>query len=77
MLQIGDIVDTQLDEVDYFVVWATELYRANKGLSGSEINELFAKHNIYEMLRENYFLYHIESSENFIAEIDKVIKHAF
>ncbi len=50
MTQIGDIVDSQLSEVEYFVVWATELYRATKGLSGPEINALFTEHGIYDLL---------------------------
>ena len=70
-MQIGAIINSQLDGVEYFIVWATELYRATKGLSGTEVNRLFSENSIYELLRDNYFLYHIESSDNFIAEIDR------
>ena len=72
-MQIGSIVDRQLDDVEYFIVWATELYRATRGLSGLEVNELFSENSIYKLLRDNYFLFHIESSDNFIAEIDNAI----
>ena len=70
MMQIRTIIDEQLDEVEYFIVWATELYRASKGLSGPEVNRLFSENEIYQLLRDKYFVYHIESSDNFIAEID-------
>jgi hypothetical protein len=71
MQTLRNVVDAQLSEQDYFIIWATELYRATKGLSGPKVDELFAKYDIYDLLRDKYFLYHIESSDNFIAEIDQ------
>jgi hypothetical protein len=58
---------------DRFLIFAIELYRSKKGLSGEQVADLFSQHAIYKLIQENYFLYHIESPDNFIAEIDAVV----
>ena len=57
-----------------FMVFAVEYYRHKKGLTGSEVADLFKDNGIYDLIKQNYFLYHIESPENFVCEIDEVIK---
>ena len=52
-----------------------EYYRREKGLSGAAVANLFSKHGIYQLIEENYFLYHIESPANMIADIDHFIAH--
>ena len=53
-----------------FLIVAVEYYRSKKKLTGPQIAELFSKYDIYQMIIDNYFLYHIESPDNFVAEID-------
>ncbi|MDR1812754.1 MAG: DUF3791 domain-containing protein [Candidatus Fibromonas sp.] len=56
-----------------FLIFAVEYYRDKKNLTGLQIAELFSKYNIYKMIIDNYFLYHIESPDNFVAEIDECV----
>ena len=56
-----------------FLIFAVEYYRNKKNLTGLQIAELFSKYNIYQMIKDNYFLYHIESPDNFVVEIDECI----
>jgi hypothetical protein len=56
-----------------FLIFAIEYYRNKHGLSGAAVTDLFEKHNIYQMITDNYFLYHIESPDNFVQEIDDTI----
>ena len=35
-----------------------------------ELADLFARHGIYRLILDNYFLYHIESPDNMVADID-------
>jgi len=56
-----------------FLIFAVEYYRNRKNLTGRQLTELFSKHGIYRMILDNYFLYHIESPEHFVAEIDVAI----
>ena len=56
-----------------FMIFATEYYRTKKHLSGAEVADLFSRYEIFDLLAENYFLYHIESPDNFVAEIDQKI----
>ena len=53
-----------------FLVFVLEYYRNKKGLSGGDVIALFDKHNLWELARNSYFLWHIESPENFTQEID-------
>jgi hypothetical protein len=53
-----------------------EQYRSKKGLTGRELAHLFSEHNVYGLILDNYFLYHIESPDNFIKEIDEYVEDA-
>ncbi|MDR2694128.1 MAG: DUF3791 domain-containing protein [Chitinispirillales bacterium] len=68
------IRDSKLSAEGKFLIFAVEYYRNAKKLTGKEVAELFAKHDIYRMITDNYFLYHIESPDNFVFEIDERIK---
>jgi len=57
-----------------FLVFVLEYYRNKKNISGKEIIALFDKYNIWELAKKSYFLWHIESPENFVKEIDNYIK---
>ena len=56
-----------------FLVFAMEYYRSGKGFAGAEVAELFSRHDIYRLVLDNYFLYHIELPDNMVAEIDRYI----
>ena len=56
-----------------YLVFAAEYYRNRHGLSGSELADLFSAHGIYQLIMDNYYLYHIESPENMVADIDHFI----
>ena len=58
-----------------FLIFAVEYYRSKKRMTGSQIAELFSKYNIYQMIKDNYFLYHIESPDHFVAEIDSCLSN--
>jgi len=53
-----------------FLIFALEYYRNKKNLSGKEVVALFDRYNIWELAKKSYFLWHIESPENFVSEID-------
>lgn len=57
-----------------FLVFAIEYYRNKKGLSGESVANLFAEHDVFQLILDNYFLYHIESPDSMVAEIDHYIK---
>ena len=67
--------NTHLSKENEFLVFAVEYYRNAKNLTGEEVAELFSKNNVYQLIIDNYFLYHIESPDNFVFEIDERIKH--
>jgi len=56
-----------------FLVFVVEYYRNRKNLSGKEIIALFDKYNIWDLAKKSYFLWHIESPENFVQEIDNCL----
>ncbi|MFV0554320.1 MAG: DUF3791 domain-containing protein [Mangrovibacterium sp.] len=56
-----------------FLIFVVEYYRNKKDLSGKEVADLFDKYNIWELAKKSYFLWHIESPDNFVQEIDKHI----
>jgi len=56
-----------------FLIFAVEYYRCKKGLTGRQVAELFSRYGIYRVILDNYFLYHIESPDHFVAEIDELV----
>ena len=54
-----------------FMIFVVEYYRNRKKLSGGELVALFDKYDIWELARKSYFIWHIESPENFVQEIDR------
>jgi hypothetical protein len=53
-----------------FLIFVMEYYRNKKELSGKALVALFDRHNIWELAQKSYFLWHIESPENFVRDID-------
>ena len=57
-----------------FLIFVIEYYRNAKDLSGDEVIDLFQKYNIWDLAKKSYFLWHIESPEHFVQEIDNHIR---
>jgi hypothetical protein len=53
-----------------YLTFAIEYYRHKKGMSGSEVSRLFKQHGLSQLIVNNYFLYHIESPEHMVRDID-------
>ena len=53
-----------------FLIFVLEYYRNKKQLSGRDVVAMFDKHNLWDLTLKSYFLWHIESPENFVQEID-------
>jgi len=56
-----------------FLIFVVEYYRNRKKMSGKDVINLFDKYNIWDLAKKSYFLWHIESPENFIQEIDSCV----
>ncbi len=56
-----------------YLVFAAELYRHAKGLSGAEVAELFEKYGVSKFIMDSFELFHIECEENMIAAVDEFI----
>ncbi|MDR0546070.1 MAG: DUF3791 domain-containing protein [Dysgonamonadaceae bacterium] len=56
-----------------FLIFVVEYYRNKKKLSGKDVIALFDKYNVWDLARKSYFLWHIETPENFVQEIDNRI----
>lgn len=56
-----------------FLVFAIEYYRQAKNLTGSEVAALFRDRGLSQMVLDNYYLYHIESPDNMVADLDRYL----
>jgi hypothetical protein len=57
-----------------FLVFVIEYYRNKKNMMGKEVIALFDKFNIWDFAKRSYFIWHIESPEHFVTDIDEFIK---
>lgn len=57
-----------------FLVFAIEYYRQAKGLTGPEVAALFREKGLSQYVLDNYFLYHIESPDLMVADIDRYVE---
>ena len=62
-----------MNKENRFLIFVVEYYRNRKKLSGKDVINLFDKYNIWDLAKKSYFLWHIESPENFIQEIDSCV----
>lgn len=53
-----------------FLVFALEYYRQAKGFTGPEVADLFKTHGLSQYVLDNYYLFHIESPDLMVADID-------
>ncbi|MDR1951576.1 MAG: DUF3791 domain-containing protein [Bacteroidales bacterium] len=56
-----------------FLIFALEYYRNKKSLSGKDVVSLFDKYNVWDLAKNSYFIWHIESPDNFVREIDDYV----
>lgn len=57
-----------------FLIFVIEYYRNKKNMIGKEVIALFDKFNVWDFAKSSYFIWHIESPEHFVTEIDDFIK---
>ncbi len=57
-----------------FLVFAMEYYRNAKSLTGPEVADLFAKRGLSQVVLDNYFLYHIESPDLMVQDLDAYLE---
>ena len=57
-----------------YLVFAIEYYRQAKGLTGPQVADIFAKKELSQFVLDNYFLYHIESPDLMVADIDRFLE---
>ncbi|MDR0306093.1 MAG: DUF3791 domain-containing protein [Chitinispirillales bacterium] len=62
-----------MSEENIFLVFVVEYYRNKKNISGKETIALFDKYDIWNLAKRSYFIWHIESPENFVREIDNCV----
>ena len=63
-----------MSKENQFLIFVVEYYRNKKNLSGKEVIALFDKYNIWGLAKKSYYIWHIESPENFVQEIDNYSK---
>ena len=59
------------DRVQDFIVFCIEEYKAAKGLTGKETQELFDASGAYEYLAEGYDVLHTFGSEHIVSDLDR------
>ena len=57
-----------------FLVFAIEHYRQAKGLTGPEVAALFREKGLSQYVLDNYFIYHIESPDLMVTDIDRYVE---
>ena len=57
-----------------FLVFCLECYRAEKGLSGRAVSELFVKYGLYDYVMRYYDSLHTTGEKYIIADLDDYIK---
>ena len=58
-----------------FLVFCMECYRAEKGLSGRMVSELFAKYGVYDYVLRYFDSLHTTGVKYIIADIDDYIRN--
>ena len=64
--------DKQLD-IAYFIAFCVEQYKAQKGMSGAEVMNLFHLYGVDEYLERCYEPLHTQGARWLMAEIDEFI----
>lgn len=59
-------------ELEY-LAYAMEKYRQAKGLTPPEVSRLFRENGLSQKVLDNYYLYHIESPANMVADLDSYL----
>ena len=56
-----------------FLVFCMECYRAEKGLSGREVSQLFSKHGVYDYVMRYFESLHTTGVKYIVEDIDAYI----
>lgn len=56
-----------------FLAYAMERYRQAKGLTPSEVANVFRDGGLSQVVLDNYYLYHIESPTHMVADLDSYL----
>jgi hypothetical protein len=56
-----------------FIAYCVEIYKQAKGLSGSEVAELFTKYDIWRYIYKCYGALHTTGSQYTVEDIDGII----
>lgn len=62
--------DGMTDELAY-LAFAMEKYRTAKGITPAEVAKVFCDEGLSRIVLDNYYLYHIESPDHMIADLDQ------
>ncbi len=57
-----------------YLVFAIEYYRQAKGLTGPQVADVFERHGLSRIVLDNYYLYHIESPNLMVADLDEYVR---
>lgn len=57
----------------YFISFCIEQYKNEKGLTGEEAMQLFAKYDVLHYLYEHFDVLHTQSKQWLLADIDEYI----
>ena len=63
-----------LSEESRYFLFLLEQYALSKGITGREALDLFEEAGIVDYIYSMYYSYHVERTENAIADIDTVIQ---
>ena len=56
-----------------FTIFCLENYKAEKGLTGKEVDALFRQYEVYDYLHEFYDVLHTTSRQYIMSDIDRYI----
>lgn len=58
----------------YFIAFCIEQYKAAKGMSGTDVAQLFFEKGVATYLAENFEVLHTQSRQWLIEEIDEILE---
>lgn len=58
-------------DIAYFLSFCIEQYKAEKGMSGGAVADLFARYGVLEYLQECFDVLHTQSRQWIMADIDE------
>lgn len=62
-----------MDQEGKFIIYCIERYRQIKGMSGTEVVDLFSEYGIFDFIRQFFDLLHINGDACIVQDIDDYI----